>query len=179
MIHAIGPGLIILEIQQRSDVTFRLFDYGRQRELQVERAIAAASCEQAPPQAPVRELTCARTLLLRSPQFVLEQFELPPGSNWELLAAHETWLFILDGRARIGPIDACIGEVIFIEADRTRIQAESAGLKALVAYVGCDPIPDLLRDLDDEGSHMPRHDHEPLNLDSSTRSDTSAAQARA
>ena len=32
-IHAIGAGLVIAEIQQRSDATFRLFDYGRKREL--------------------------------------------------------------------------------------------------------------------------------------------------
>ena len=35
-IHAIGAGLVIAEIQQRSDATFRLFDHGRQRELHVE-----------------------------------------------------------------------------------------------------------------------------------------------
>jgi mannose-6-phosphate isomerase len=34
-IHAIGAGLVIAEIQQRSDATFRLFDYGRGRELHV------------------------------------------------------------------------------------------------------------------------------------------------
>ena len=32
-IHAIGAGRVIAEIQQRSDTTFRLFDYDRQREL--------------------------------------------------------------------------------------------------------------------------------------------------
>src|SRR5271165_2515086 len=41
-IHAIGPGLVIAEIQQRSEATFRLFDYGRQRELHVDKAVAAA-----------------------------------------------------------------------------------------------------------------------------------------
>ena len=41
-IHAIGAGLVIAEIQQRSDATFRLFDHGRQRELHIERAIAVA-----------------------------------------------------------------------------------------------------------------------------------------
>ena len=41
-IHAIGAGLVIAEIQQRSDATFRLFDHGRQRELHVESAIAVA-----------------------------------------------------------------------------------------------------------------------------------------
>ena len=42
-IHAIGAGLVIAEVQQRSDATFRLFDYGRQRELHVERALVVAN----------------------------------------------------------------------------------------------------------------------------------------
>ncbi len=41
-IHAIGAGLVIAEIQQRSDTTFRLFDYGRSRALHVEQAVAVA-----------------------------------------------------------------------------------------------------------------------------------------
>ena len=42
-IHAVGAGLVIAEIQQRSDTTFRLFDYGRCRDLHVEQAIAVAN----------------------------------------------------------------------------------------------------------------------------------------
>ena len=34
-VHAIGPGVILLETQQNSDITFRLYDYGRPRELHV------------------------------------------------------------------------------------------------------------------------------------------------
>ena len=41
-IHAIGAGIVLAEIQQRSDATFRLFDYGRQRELHVDNAVAVA-----------------------------------------------------------------------------------------------------------------------------------------
>ncbi len=41
-VHAIGPGLSLVEIQQNSDTTFRLYDYGRPRELHLERAIAVA-----------------------------------------------------------------------------------------------------------------------------------------
>jgi mannose-6-phosphate isomerase len=148
MIHAIGPGLVILEIQQRSDATFRLFDYGRQRELHVDNAVAAANGEQTAHQAPRHKLSTARTLLVASLHFVLERLELPSGSDWELLAAGETWLFILDGRARIGSIDACANEAIFLEADRTRIQVGSDGLEGVVAYVGCGPVPNLLRSLD-------------------------------
>lgn len=41
-VHAIGPGLSLVEIQQNSDTTFRLFDYGRPRELHLNRAIEVA-----------------------------------------------------------------------------------------------------------------------------------------
>ena len=39
MVHALGAGCLVVEIQQNSDVTYRLFDYGRPRELQLERAM--------------------------------------------------------------------------------------------------------------------------------------------
>jgi len=42
-VHAIGPGLSLVEVQQTSDTTFRLYDYGRPRELHLERALAVAS----------------------------------------------------------------------------------------------------------------------------------------
>jgi mannose-6-phosphate isomerase len=41
-VHAIGPGLALVEIQQSSDVTYRLYDYGRPRELHLEAALAVA-----------------------------------------------------------------------------------------------------------------------------------------
>ena len=105
-IHAIGPGLVIAEIQQRSDATFRLFDYGRQRELHVDNAVAAAHAGPAECQSVPRRLTDARTLLVASPYFVLERIDLSPKSNWELHAEHETWLLVLEGHARVGPMNA-------------------------------------------------------------------------
>lgn len=38
-IHAIGAGLALCEIQQKSDVTYRLYDYGRPRELHLDKAV--------------------------------------------------------------------------------------------------------------------------------------------
>ena len=38
-VHAIGAGLIICEIQQNSDITYRLYDYGRPRELHLEHGV--------------------------------------------------------------------------------------------------------------------------------------------
>lgn len=41
-VHAIGAGVSLVEIQQNSDITYRLFDYGRPRELHLEEGIAVA-----------------------------------------------------------------------------------------------------------------------------------------
>ena len=40
-LHCIGPGSVLLEVQQNSDVTYRLYDYGRPRELHLEQGLAA------------------------------------------------------------------------------------------------------------------------------------------
>jgi mannose-6-phosphate isomerase len=38
-VHSIGPGCILVEVQQNSDLTYRLYDYGRPRELHIQRAL--------------------------------------------------------------------------------------------------------------------------------------------
>ena len=40
-VHAIGPGCVLLETQQNSDTTYRLYDYGRPRELHIDRGLEA------------------------------------------------------------------------------------------------------------------------------------------
>jgi mannose-6-phosphate isomerase len=44
-VHAIGAGVSVIEIQQNSDITYRLFDYGRPRELHLDEGIAVARGE--------------------------------------------------------------------------------------------------------------------------------------
>jgi mannose-6-phosphate isomerase len=41
-IHAIGPGISLVEVQRNIDITYRMYDYGRPRELHLEEAIAVA-----------------------------------------------------------------------------------------------------------------------------------------
>ena len=40
-VHAIGPGSVLLETQQNSDLTYRMYDYGRSRELHIDRSMEA------------------------------------------------------------------------------------------------------------------------------------------
>lgn len=42
-VHAIGAGISLIEVQQASDITYRLFDYGRPRELHLDEGIAVSS----------------------------------------------------------------------------------------------------------------------------------------
>ena len=143
-IHAIGPGLVIAEIQQRSDATFRLFDYGRQREVHVCNAVAAAHAGPAECQSIQRRITDARTLLVASSHFVLERIDLISKSSWELHARHETWLLVLEGHARIGLMNAFAGEAMFLEAEDTSIEVGAKGLKGLLAYSATEPSASLL-----------------------------------
>ena len=144
-IHAIGAGLVIAEIQQRSDTTYRLFDYGRSRALHVEQAVAVADAGP-PPAGPVpRALGPGRTLLVVSSQFVLEKIDAAPQSEWSLRARHESWLLVLNGHARIGLMNAFAGEAVFLEHETTTLRAGAAGMQALVAYEARKPDLAMLR----------------------------------
>jgi len=72
-VHAIGPGMILLETQQTSDITYRLFDYGRPRELHIDQGLAALKTATAAGiVAPVEMQGFTR--LIASPYFVIDRF---------------------------------------------------------------------------------------------------------
>jgi mannose-6-phosphate isomerase len=143
-IHAIGAGIVLAEIQQHSDATFRLFDYGRQRELHEESAVAVSDAGPAQTQAVARRLSNERWALVASPHFVLERINLPANSTWTLTADKETWMLVIEGLAKIGAINTAVGDAIFIEADRAGIEVGPDGLSGLIAYPGPDPVMSLL-----------------------------------
>ena len=146
-IHAIGAGIVLAEIQQRSDTTFRLFDYGRQRELHIDNGVAVANAWplRSPPDP--TQLTVERTVLVASQHFVLERIDLPKGSSWALLAEAETWVLALDGHAAIGLAAVSIGQAIFAAGGRASIEVGDNGLTALVAYPAAVPVGSLLQRL--------------------------------
>jgi mannose-6-phosphate isomerase len=145
-IHAIGGGIVLAEIQQHSDATFRLFDYGRKRELHEESAVAVSDAGPVQTQSGPRRLTTARTALIANPHFVIERVDLPANSSWELNADRETWVLAIEGRARIGVTNMSVGDAVFIEFDRTGIEVGPEGMSGLMAYPGPDPVIALLQD---------------------------------
>ena len=148
-IHAIGAGLVIAEIQQRSDATFRLFDHGLGRELHIDDAIAVADAGPAAFQVAPSWQTDSRTLLISNAHFTFEKIDLAPNSTWRLEANRETWLLVIGGGARTGPFDVAIGDAVFAQSDRVAIRAGAAGLSGLLAYTG-GLVPELLQCVDME-----------------------------
>lgn len=151
-IHAIGAGLVIAEIQQRSDSTFRLFDQGRSRQIHVADSVAVARAGPAGPQAAFKRLTRARTLLVACDHFVFERVEFMPNSTWVLQAEQETWFLVLSGHASFGDVEAAIGEGIFFEDDRAAVCVGETGLTGLIAYLGPAPDVGLFKSLDSGGA---------------------------
>ncbi|HZS57297.1 MAG TPA: class I mannose-6-phosphate isomerase [Bryobacteraceae bacterium] len=143
-IHAIGAGLVIAEIQQRGDATFRLFDHGRGRELHINDAIAVANARPADFGGPPTRLSAERALLTSNSHFTFERIDLASNSIWRLEAERETWLLVISGSGRAGPFGMDVGDAIFLQSDRINIHSGKTGLVALLACTGGD-VPKLLR----------------------------------
>lgn len=82
-VHAIGAGVFLFEIQQSSDLTYRLYDYGRRdsegnlRELHLDKALEVADLTQGErAKVASRSLSEGKTELLREEHFVLERLEV-------------------------------------------------------------------------------------------------------
>ena len=110
-VHAIWPGSILLETQQNCDLTYRLYDYGRGRELHIEKGLEATRLvTNAGKIAPV-ETEPGRTTLLSADYFLIERVKVDGGRSGASLrgssdAARELqYLFAAAGTARISGDD--------------------------------------------------------------------------
>ena len=81
-VHTLGPGSIMLETQQQSDTTYRLYDYGRPRELHLQQGLAVikektgAGKVVRPAPSKLNGGTNRRAAMISSPYFVVDMFEL-------------------------------------------------------------------------------------------------------
>jgi len=99
VVHALGPGVRVYEVQTPSDLTYRLYDYGRPRELHLEKALEVALLEPTPIP-PVRpEPVPGGERLLKTPHFALYRFPLRGGLTLSLQAPLA--LTLLEGEARL------------------------------------------------------------------------------
>ena len=114
-VHAIGAGIALLELQQNSDTTYRLYDYGRPRELHLDDGIAVAD----PFPYDMRNARTARgpvdAILLDSPQFSLVRASTV-ASIPSSLSSRRRWVIPIDGTVSSFGERAHPGECILLQA---------------------------------------------------------------
>jgi mannose-6-phosphate isomerase len=111
-VHAIGAGLTLCEIQQHSDVTYRLYDYGRPRELHLDQAVAVSHL--GPYQA---RCETSRDMLVSSPFFTTSKWHIR-GSQFHPPPSHNPRLLILtEGSGTLNGKETRAGDVWHLEAN--------------------------------------------------------------
>jgi mannose-6-phosphate isomerase len=97
-VHAIGPGVVLLETQQTCDVTFRLYDYGRPRELHVEEALRVMRTSTAAGK--VRPIAMEGfTRLIDQKYFVVDRYEIGVQGSAVIPIAEAGCVVCLNGKA--------------------------------------------------------------------------------
>jgi mannose-6-phosphate isomerase len=129
-IHALGPGILVSEIQQSSDLTYRLYDWGRMgldgkpRELHIEKAIAVSNTDSLPAIRHTDGDQSAAAEIVRSPYFVtvLHQLNAHNGSAAQLNTDDRAFhiLTCVEGAVQVEHVEASVdlpeGQTILIPA---------------------------------------------------------------
>jgi mannose-6-phosphate isomerase len=150
-VHAVGGGVLLAEVQQTSDATFRLFDWnrrdaeGRSRTLHVEEALACIDWRAGPVQ-PVRAVG-TETGAGRQPLVACRYFHLDHVQQAEPWAVGGTGrmqvLLVLHGRGRLHgrgqPEALATGDSVLLPASLPRLECEPEGpMAALLATLPAD-----------------------------------------
>lgn len=113
-VHAIWPGAILLETQQYSDTTYRMYDYGRPRELHIEKSLEATHLATRAGKIPPRVLA-DRTVLIEEDYFCVERIPIAASRSCSTLRNPDetlpglSYLFAAAGSGRL--TSASFGQV--------------------------------------------------------------------
>lgn len=140
-IHAIGAGLTLIEVQQNLDLTFRLHDYGRGRELHLDQALAVADLGAWTAPAPSRRPGPGRELLVEGPGFMIERLAVDGHGVVAPAPGRPVWLVVIAGSVRCNGMPVQAGEVWFAE---DAFEVSGSG-ELLAACPGGGPVPGLWR----------------------------------
>ena len=141
-IHAIGGGLVLIEIQQNLDLTYRLYDYGRDRALHLDQAVDAADPEPARADPGSRPISEGRVALSEGGAFVIERWNGPRTCRLEAGADTPVTLVTVSGSGAIGDLSLQPGTAFLVDGPATLALEQDAIV--LAAYTGAATRPELL-----------------------------------
>jgi len=124
-VHAIGPGVTVLETQEYSDITYRLYDYGRPRELHVEQGLAVVrNSNEAGLLAPVAKHGFVR--LVASPYFVVDRFSVDGEAELGDVGKMQILVALEDG-CSVGTTALPAGWAVVVPAAETAYRLRGVG----------------------------------------------------
>ncbi|WP_242098361.1 phosphoheptose isomerase [Sphingomonas sp. CROZ-RG-20F-R02-07] len=136
-IHAIGGGITCIEVQQNSETTYRLYDYGSDRELHLDDGIAVANPVPYVPIVSPGRVDAERTVLVEGPKFVLERWT--GGSHAVSLPEGNTgWIVPIKGSGEVAGVSVKAGECATVTGRETVSASDDADM--LFAYLGTKRI---------------------------------------
>jgi mannose-6-phosphate isomerase len=139
VVHAIGKGITVIEVQQNVDLTYRLYDYGSDRELHLEAGIAVSDTVPfAAPPVP-GDMDGSRAILCEGGKFVLERWTWAGERTVALPDGVPGWLVPVTGGGSIDGAAFVAGECWFVEG--TCELAPGAGSDVLFAYPLMERLP--------------------------------------
>jgi mannose-6-phosphate isomerase len=124
-VHAIGEGLVMCEIQQQSDITYRLYDYGRGRELHLDHALAVSHLEPYDPRAEATE-----GLLVACDYFTTSLIRVRGRS--ELPGRAGQFVVVIGGKGHVAGDSARAGDAWFAESGSVTVEGQ---MDLIVAFV--------------------------------------------
>jgi mannose-6-phosphate isomerase len=112
-VHAIGGGMVLLEVQQTCDVTYRLFDYGRPRALHLDDGLAVVKLKtKAGKVKPEKWETFTR--LIETEHFVVDRFVLTARETIEMPMDGIGCVVCLSGKAAINSVTISTGQAVIV-----------------------------------------------------------------
>lgn len=141
-VHAIGPGVVLLETQQTCDTTYRLYDYGRPRELHLEKGLAISKLHTAAGKVAPVEMD-GFTRVIAQKYFVVDRFEIAAGATVSLadVSGVSECLVCLKGSGTVksseGDVELMVGEAVVVPVTAGEI-AVTAG-EALTLFRCFEP----------------------------------------
>jgi mannose-6-phosphate isomerase len=121
-VHAIGPGVTLLEVQQTCDVTYRLYDYGRPRELHLEKGLAVVKTETDAGLIEPQELD-GFTRLIETKYFVVDRYDLASGESASIDNRSAGCVVGLTGEGTIGGVELKVGQAVVVPVGASTIES--------------------------------------------------------
>lgn len=133
-VHGIGAGILVAEIQESSNVTYRVYDYnrvdksGKKRELHFDKALQVMDMGVTPEAKQKPRLVkhypgCSRELLCRCKYFETERIQVTKGFSFSVMDNSFQVLMCIDGYSQVEtmdteqkPVRLCKGETVFLPA---------------------------------------------------------------